>query len=1032
MRRFFLILFLILGARTASAQLSLLYTHESRPTYFEMSGSKLMRGEYTYIGIFDPISTNYLWKKSFPNSSIYAAGSTAGHEVAGIIYSPGTLQTYSLFMLNSAGGTRWLVPFPLTRPWSGADVAIDGASNVVVRTRAGELFKFDSNGALLFRLDQIGVFTLGPTGDLFSAGGPETNRIFRIDAVGGPVWEHLSDSVSQMQTDGAGNLICHEFRFLGGARLDQYLEKFSPGGTPFWKTRVAEQTSIYVNAPLRLLVSPAGHMFVGVGDNSAGLIKVGSSGEIQWLSFLPYFIGNPIFCASDGGVLVSYNSSAASLDSNGVMRWISDVPTQFYPLDARSDGTRLFARDTTLSVFGISHPTGLPTISNRMRDFITETNSIVPLEVSSEGTGPFTYQWFSAPLFPAEIPGATNATHSWSLPREPGYQPPVFWYWVEISNSFGKVRSPVGTVTVKIPPIVEDTSTNSFALLKGQTINLSAPRSYQSPIYHQWKINGHAFPITNDARLILTNLEATMSGPIELTITNIGGAVTLDLGVLTVSEGAYFLWDHALPGGPLRLVDDGKDGCVVQRSLFKKELHCDHYKGTGELLWSRMIFRTTNSLTALLDPIRDTNGFYYICALERDSNEAPLPDHPVHLFKLNAGGELIWRHRLTFSGYPFAMRLDTDGNVIFGAGFEFTVTSPAGEFIRRGYLRRGMLQMAIDPSNNLLFRGYTEPGSYLEKYSPSGVFLWSWQGVEGYAFRGGIVSLPDGRIASDFLEGVICLSPNGIPLWTNATSTAGASPSGDVFAFKGSDIAKISPDGQVIWAKPFVVNSYWVRGNPAADGGIYINSFNRYTADGDLKWRLTFPPVPADTGLADPIVAGPEGFVQLSYIGTNGFHVVGLFEPKHSGEPYVGTIVGSGAAILGSPLMLSAPSISGPATTNQWFHNGTPLLNQTNLQLSLPNIFRESAGEYSLVVSNQAGATISRIQITPYAGVLSTAPAPGSGPVRFTLESHSPTNILEFSTNLIHWSSAGEFGPGASSFTNNGVAPKAFYRFRTP
>ena len=84
--------------------------------------------------------------------------------------------------------------------------------------------------------------------------------------------------------------------------------------------------------------------------------------------------------------------------------------------------------------------------------------------------------------------------------------------------------------------------------------------------------------------------------------------------------------------------------------------------------------------------------------------------------------------------------------------------------------------------------------------------------------------------------------------------------------------------------------------------------------------------------------------------------------------PWVQEISSSQAYERGEDVILNCSALGGPDVTFQWLINGSNILGETSSSLSLFNVNASTGGEYTCVVSNQAGndSACTSVFISPY------------------------------------------------------------------
>ncbi len=136
-------------------------------------------------------------------------------------------------------------------------------------------------------------------------------------------------------------------------------------------------------------------------------------------------------------------------------------------------------------------------------------------------------------------------------------------------------------------------------------------------------------------------------------------------------------------------------------------------------------------------------------------------------------------------------------------------------------------------------------------------------------------------------------------------------------------------------------------------------------------------------------------------------------------RPEIITPPASQAVNTGATATITATITSLTSPTFQWLRNGAAIAGATNAVLTLPGVSAASAGAYSVVVTNQAGAT------TSPAGTLTVNAAPVAPTITVNPQSHTVApgssvvfSVVATSTELAYqWRFNGAAIPGATDAT---------------
>ncbi len=122
-------------------------------------------------------------------------------------------------------------------------------------------------------------------------------------------------------------------------------------------------------------------------------------------------------------------------------------------------------------------------------------------------------------------------------------------------------------------------------------------------------------------------------------------------------------------------------------------------------------------------------------------------------------------------------------------------------------------------------------------------------------------------------------------------------------------------------------------------------------------------------------------YYRVTALGTNGTslpsNILKIVTPSAARSPQVTTLVTRSVSV-GETAVLAAPVIGNPPMQFQWMCNGTNIDGATAIALTLQNVRGRDAGNYSLVLRNEVGATTNTaVRLTVLAPITCTAQAGG-------------------------------------------------------
>ncbi len=167
-----------------------------------------------------------------------------------------------------------------------------------------------------------------------------------------------------------------------------------------------------------------------------------------------------------------------------------------------------------------------PTIATQPQSATNVAGTSAVFTASAAGTAPLNYQWqFNG----ANLAGATTASLTLSnvQPADAGA------YALVATNLAGSVTSAVATLTVLLPPGITLQPQNRTNVT-GTVATFSVSASGTTPLSYQWQFNGANLPGATTSLLSLTNIQSSDAGGYSVLVTNVAGAATSAVAVLTV------------------------------------------------------------------------------------------------------------------------------------------------------------------------------------------------------------------------------------------------------------------------------------------------------------------------------------------------------------------------------------------------------------------------------------------------------------------------------------------------------------------
>ena len=146
--------------------------------------------------------------------------------------------------------------------------------------------------------------------------------------------------------------------------------------------------------------------------------------------------------------------------------------------------------------------------------------------VTATGTMPLTYQWR---LNGNNIIGATDSDYF----RFSVQPPDVGNYTVVVGNMAGAITSAVATLSLNVPPSISEPP-QTLTVNQGENASFSVIATGTAPLSYQWCFNGASISSATASDYTRFNAQPADAGAYTVVVTNVAGAITSSVAVLTV------------------------------------------------------------------------------------------------------------------------------------------------------------------------------------------------------------------------------------------------------------------------------------------------------------------------------------------------------------------------------------------------------------------------------------------------------------------------------------------------------------------
>jgi Concanavalin A-like lectin/glucanases superfamily/Immunoglobulin domain/Bacterial Ig domain/Immunoglobulin I-set domain len=516
-----------------------------------------------------------------------------------------------------------------------------------------------------------------------------------------------------------------------------------------------------------------------------------------------------------------------------------------------------------------------------------------------------------------------------------------------VQQSFDEIR--VGASFESVAPwgapLITEQPQNQSVLV-GSTISLSVAAAGTTPLDYQWYFNGAPLTGVVGETLVITNAQFAQSGTYTVSVTNLFGAATSQVAVVSVAA--------PLP-----------DGLV---NWWAGDSNALDYIGTNHgTLLNGATYRTGKVDSAFaLDGTNDVVDVGSMPWLGTSTGLTVMAwIHRTNL--VNRFGGILGRWQLTgASNSPAA----TSNTFLLATG-EGTVSNRVTLLLQSTNLNSyRVVGATILPTNQWVHVAAT----WDSEDGAAAVYL---NGV-----RDGMTNLPAGQ-RLQFLPGYT----TKIGSWGNSTNSVNQFRGGidEVMlldrAISSNDIQMVYASSAVGLVKAPILTQQPVSQAVVVGSNITLNVAAVGVLPLAYQWNIDGAAIPdatnatltlnnaqsTNSGNYDVLVSNPAGSTRSQSAEVR----VVLDVPVITAQPASATVS------EGDTAMFSVTAVGSPPLTYQWAREGSDLIGETNSTLTLTNVAMADAGQFIVLVSNPSGGVLSqdaRLTVLPVAPNITTQP----------------------------------------------------------
>ena len=514
----------------------------------------------------------------------------------------------------------------------------------------------------------------------------------------------------------------------------------------------------------------------------------------------------------------------------------------------------------------------------------------------------------------------------------------------------------------------------------GETVQFSVAAEGDPPLTYQWRLNGATLDNATNSGLILSNVQPSQTGQYSVLVANSAGT--------NASEEAFLqvCWEVQLASSEHISLSNGwfatvmtfdSDGNLYIAQPLPNDVGfvVDKLTPAGEQDWEVPFYKTAGFRYLSVRGLAiDFAGNVSVVGVTATNYYTDLEE--IIVWKLDSNGVQVWSTGYESAGFPHAIAVDAEGNVyvagttsegISGIGgakppgdIEIVKFSPGGQRLwARTYRGPDNANdepgaLAADSNGNVYLAGISgglRMELVLAKYDAAGNRMWLTRQPHDQIY-------PPSSVLVD-REGNIVV---GLSFWHGAP-------------FDTHKTLKYDQNGNLLWTV-----SHSDESDSQATGARALDQFNniyfalirswdhaftctKYDPDGNALWSVVRVPDEEFSFSSYGVVAvgiDPQQKVLVAaQAESGGLELLQYQQNVVPGRPVIHGQPPRRRAASGTTVELSLAVTGAKPVSYQWRRDGMSLPGATNALLVMSNVTLSDSGNYSLLVTNAVGCSVS-------------------------------------------------------------------------